>query len=54
MNKHLIKEMGIEPGYTVKQKSRDHLLPLLPKVQEDLPHRTMKVRLCLTVFYSQK
>ena len=37
--------MGIEPSYTMEQKPRDHLLHLLPKVQEELPPRTMKVSL---------
>ncbi|KAJ9582563.1 hypothetical protein L9F63_003121, partial [Diploptera punctata] len=42
VNQHLINEMGIEPGYLVKRKPRDSLLHLLPKLQEELPHRTMQ------------
>ncbi|XP_069687644.1 acyl-coenzyme A thioesterase 9, mitochondrial-like isoform X2 [Periplaneta americana] len=34
--------MGIDRGYSTEHKSREHLLPLLPKSQDELPVRTMK------------
>lgn len=35
--------MGVEQGYHPVQKSRGHLLDLLPNSQDELPPRSVKV-----------
>lgn len=37
----MIQRLGLEPGYTLRPKSREHLLKYVPK-REELPPRSMQ------------